>query len=176
MPNQLLKSFLAEPYDFLVGTFYNLVLYLRALKINVLIFLFVLFIFTGPSQSIDLFNGLAMDGVGPNLIFWSSLTLLCLMMWYTSIHFLIRYDLTAVKDENDFQQNVVPLLPFLAGISIYLIALYGFSRDEVVPNNLGWFYLIGGSITIYGVMKLRDSVTKNLNLSKGEDILKVLRE
>ena len=171
----LIKNFLASPYDFLVGTFFNVALYLRALKINVLVFVFVLFIFIGPSQSIDLFNGLAMDGLRANLIFWCSITLLSIMMWYTSIHFLIRYDLTSVRDEYGYQKKVVPSLPFLAGISTYFIALYGFNRGEVVDNSLGVFYLVGGVIVILGVTYLRDILTKKFRLMKGEEMLKILR-
>ncbi|MEO1258637.1 MAG: hypothetical protein AAFZ15_07560 [Bacteroidota bacterium] len=150
--------------------FHNTKLYIKALKINVLVFLLVYVVFIATSQSIDLFNGLIADqDFSALILFWFSVTLLSIIMWYSSIHFLIRYDLRNIEKGSISQHKIVRWLPVVAGISTYLVILYGFNQEEVLENNMGWFYLIAGAVVIVLIDYFRDRYIAKNNFLKGEE-------
>lgn len=149
----------------------NLYLYIKALLVNILVFLLAAYLFSVPDQALDLLNGIVSDGGLQILWFWISITVLSLSLWYTSIFALANYDLSELKTvkppedgKKDIHHTWIVLLPYIFGISIYVIICFAFNGKEIINNYLGWFYLFAGIILAVILYRIRLRNLKKRNM------------
>lgn len=129
----------------------NIWLFIKALAVNIVVFLISIGAFTASTQALDVINGIAQDGRWQPIILWFGIFLLSLSIWYTSILALAFYDLRNLKpvfkpqkDNNDHHENWIKVLPYVLGISVYAVICFAFNGSEIVSNPYGWIFLLTG--------------------------------